>query len=377
MTIFRRESLLDIPAYPASGYARLADRIAALLRTSNDVLLFQAEAIIALEAVATSLAGPEVNALNVVTSPYGRRFGAWLRRAGADVLDVAAVTGLPVTTEAFAAALDARPRTNLVALVHAESASAILNPLAEIAALARRRGAMVVVDAVASVGGHALDVDALGIDIAVIGPQKALGGSAGVSALSVSRRAWAAIERPDAPMNSALSLLDIKRDWLNAGRGALPGMPSSLEFFALEAALDRVEAERLDKLVARHELAARATRSGLRALGVPMWVTDRSASNLVTAACLPDGAELAKVLDHPASIAAGLAPGGGDVVGEVVRLNHTGPRAVREPVLANVLALGQALRALRQPADLDAAATAVAAAYAATGQQPRSGDLGS
>jgi aspartate aminotransferase-like enzyme len=283
MPAFSKESLLDIPAYPASGYAPLADRIAALLKTKSDVLLFQGEAIIALEAVATSLASSVISALNVVTSPYGRRFGAWLRRGGADVLDVAAVTGLPVTTEAFAAALDARPGTNLVALVHAESASAVLNPLPEIAALAKSRGAMVVIDAVASAGGHPLDVDALGIDVAVIGPQKALGGPAGISALSVSRRAWAAIERPDAPQASSFSLLDLKRDWLDAGRGALPGMPSSLEFFALEAALDRVEAEGLDRLVARHELAARATRSGLRALGVPLWVSDRSASNLVTA----------------------------------------------------------------------------------------------
>jgi hypothetical protein len=60
----------------------------------------------------------------------------------------------------------------------------------------------------------------------------------------------------------------------------------------------------------------------------------------------------------------------------MVRLNHTGPRATRETVLANVLALGQALHSLGQPADLDAASGAVAASYAAAGpQQPRSGDL--
>ena len=91
------------------------------------------------------------------------------------------------------------PAINLVALVHAESASGILNPLARDRATRRARGALVVVDAVASFGGHALDVDALGIDIAVIGPQKALGGSSGVSAISVSQRAWALIDRPDAP----------------------------------------------------------------------------------------------------------------------------------------------------------------------------------
>ena len=105
-----------------------------------------------------------------------------------------------MTIEAFASALDATPGVNLVSLVHAESASGILNPLPEIARLAKARGAVVVLDAVASFGGHELDIDGLGIDIAVIGPQKALAGSSGLSAVSVSEKAWRLIDRPDAPV---------------------------------------------------------------------------------------------------------------------------------------------------------------------------------
>ena len=311
----RWSTLLDIPAYPADGYARLADRICKMLRTKGDVLLVQGEAIIALEAVATSIASPAIRALNVVTSPYGKWFGDWLRRGGADVTDVTAPPAQPVAVEAFAAALDARPEINLVALVHAESASGILNPLPEIARLARARGAMVMLDAVASFGGHDLDIDGLGVDIAVVGAQKAFGGSSGLAAVSVSKRAWTFIDRQDAPVFSTLSLLDLKRNWLDKGRGLLPGMPSALEFFALEAALDRVDTEGLDATVARHALAAAATRDGLRALGVAPWVEDIRASNLVTTARLPNGIDIAAVLTHPASLEAGLSAGVGDVAG--------------------------------------------------------------
>jgi cysteine sulfinate desulfinase/cysteine desulfurase-like protein len=101
-----------------------------------------------------------------------------LRRAGADVIDLAGPPGLPVAAAAVASPLDAG-RFDLVAVVHAESATGILNPLEEIVAHARAHGALTVVDAVASVGGHALDVDALGVNVAVLGPQKALGGQAG------------------------------------------------------------------------------------------------------------------------------------------------------------------------------------------------------
>mgnify|MGYP001268922834 CR=1 FL=1 len=360
-----RSSLLDLPPYPAEGYAKLADRIGALLGTRSDVLLVQAEAVVALEAVATSLASPAIRALNIVTSPYGRLFGGWLRRGRAEAYDLSAEPGLPITVDAVAAALDARPEANLVALVHAESASGILNPLPEIGRLARKRGALLVVDAVASVGGHALDVDGLGIDIAVIGPQKALGGPSGVSALSVSGRAWTAIDRPDAPTQSVLSLIDLKRNWLDAGRGALQGMPSALEFWALEAALDHVEAEGLDAVIARHALAAAATRAGLHALGAALWIEDEAAaSNLVTAVSLPDGLSAEEIAARPASIEAGLSPGVGEAGQKLIRLNHTGPRARHDTVLAGVLALGFALREAGMHTDLEAAAAAVASHYA-------------
>lgn len=357
--------LLDLPPYPAGNYAGLADRIGKLLRTRSDILLIQGEAIVALEAVATSIASPEISALNIVTSPYGKWFGDWLRRGGAKVADVTAQPAKPVTVAAFAAALDAAPGVNLVSLVHAESASGILNPLPEIVRLAKARGAVVMLDAVASFGGHKLDIDTLGIDIAVVGPQKALAGSSGLSALSVSQAAWRLIDRPDAPIQSTLSLVDLRRNWLDAGRGVLPGMPSALEFFALEAALDRVEAEGLDAVVVRHTLAGAATRDAVRALGLSTWVADASASDLVTAVTLPDGVEVADLLRHPVLAGADLSAGVGPGAEHLLRLNHTGQRARRAPVLANVIALAEALRALGIETDLDAARGAIASRYGA------------
>jgi aspartate aminotransferase-like enzyme len=354
--------LLDLPPFPASGYARIADRLAALLGTRNDVLLVQGEAIVALEAVASSLGQPGLVAINVVTSPYGHLFGAWLKRTGARVIDVIAEPGLPVTIEAVRAALDANPDARLLALVHAESASGILNPLEKIAALARERGIVTVADAVASVGGHPLDADALGLDVVVIGAQKSLGGSAGLSAVSISPRAWALADHAAAPMGSILSLQDHRRLWLDTGRDALPGMPSALEFWALQAALDRVEAEIMPALIVRHAQAARATRAGLVALGLQEWVAGDQASNLVTAARLPDHLTASQVLaaaGHPANLSAGV----GSIAERLVRLNHTGRNANHDAVFANVTALGTALKHLGESVDIDAANHAMAAAY--------------
>lgn len=158
----------------------------------------QTEAVAALEAVTASLARPGLKAINIVTSPFGAWFGGWLRRGGAEVVTSSAEPARPIDAKAVTAAFDAHPE-KVVIFCHAESANGVLNPLEEIAAAARARGIVTVVDAVASVGGHALDVDALGVDIAVIGPQKSLAGPAGVSALSVSPAAWSLITAEGGP----------------------------------------------------------------------------------------------------------------------------------------------------------------------------------
>ncbi|MBY5361470.1 alanine--glyoxylate aminotransferase family protein [Rhizobium leguminosarum] len=353
--------LHGVPSYPAERYAVLADRIGGILHSRNDILLVQAEAVVALEAAAVSLARPGLSALNIITSPYGGWFGQWLRRGGAAVADIVAEPGLPVEIERVAKALQT-PKIDVLALVHAESASGILNPLPEILALARARGIVTVVDAVASVGGHGLDVDDLGIDIAVIGPQKALGGPVGLSALSVSGRAWDLILSDGAPRDSILSLADLKT-WIDGGRRGLAGTPAPLEFFALETALDRIEAEGLENVVARHALAASATRAGLAALGARAWVPAAQASNLVTAVPLPEALAPAALIAAAGQLGVELAEGVGTAPVGLVRLNHTGSRAAFQTVLSNVVAYGAALRQAGHPSDISAASEAITAAY--------------
>lgn len=361
MPDFQATSLLDVPPFPAEGFAPLADRVGKLLGTVNDVLLVQGEAVIALEATATSLAGPHLKALNIVTSPYGAWFGAWLRRGGAEVIDLVAEAGFPVTAGAVEAAFSDNSRIGLVSLVHAESATGILNPLPQIAALARRHGALIAVDAVASAGGHVLDVDALGIDIAVIGPQKAFAGPAGVSALSISPRAWAQMSHT-APAPSALSLPYLRESWLSAGRGVLPGMPSALEFHALGAALDRVEREGLGAIIARHERAAKAVRAALRALNLRLWVAPEQASNLATGFLLPEEIDPAALARATIALP-DISPAVGAVPANLWRLTHAGQQAEREAVLMAVVAVAQALRSCGHACGSEEAVVAVMEIY--------------
>ena len=332
--------LLDRPIVGAADVVAAEDGLAALLGCSGDVVLVQAEAIVALEATARSLGRPGVAALNVTTGPYGALFGRWLAAAGADVTDLAVPFSRTVTAGDVQEALAARP-VDLVAVVHAEAATGGANPMADIAELVARSGALLVVDAVASIGAHPVDPTGWAADVVAVGPQKALAGPAGVSALAVSPRAWDAMRRnPSAPRESILSLLDLKDGWLDTGRRAVPGTPSSLETAALNQALERVHQEGQDAVINRHRSAAAATRAALRALDLQPWIADDGAAARVVTT-VAAGPELLAAARAAGARLLTAAPG--SLAATTLRINHTGRAAQLPAVLHEIQALAAAL----------------------------------
>lgn len=336
-------ALLDPPDFPADLYAPLADRIAQLLGTSNDIVFVQAEAVLALEAAATSLSRPGVVVLNIATSFYGTTVGGWLRRGGAAVHQLNSEPGRPITIAAVAKALDDLQRVDVVAWTHGESSTGVVNPLDDIAALARAKGALTLVDAVASAGAHTLNLDAL--DVTVIGPQKALAGPAGVSIVACSEPAWSHMSTCTAPDPSLLSLTGIKRDWLDRGRGALPGTPPALEFWALDAAIARAEGEGLEPIIARHRAAAMATRQALRELGAAPWIErDAQASHLATTIEVPEGLDADTLVTSAPAFGVKMNHAGAPMRGRLVRFDHMGRGASAENVAASMNGFAEMIR---------------------------------
>ncbi|MBT2382801.1 aminotransferase class V-fold PLP-dependent enzyme [Streptomyces sp. ISL-11] len=369
MTAKTAPVLLDLTPLGAAHFARIEDKVAALMRTRESVVAMQGEALLPLEACIRSAVRPGSTALNIITGPYGETFGGWLRSCGAEVVTVTAPFNGAVGPEQVADALRAHPEIDFVSLVHAEAATGNTNPVAEIGAVVREHGALLMLDAVASVAAEPLLIDAWGVDLCVIGGQKAMAGPAGVSAVSVSARAWERIAANEqAPRRSYLSLLDWKERWIDGGRVALPHAPAQLEMLALEQAADRIDAVGLDAVIARHRRAAAATRAGVRALGAltPYVVRDEDAAPVATTLRAPDGVDAREVV--AAALAADatvpVQAAGGELAKEMIRVNHYGLAADRDVVLASLAALGAGLRALGVPVpDGDEVSSAAGAAW--------------
>ncbi|MFI6643539.1 pyridoxal-phosphate-dependent aminotransferase family protein [Streptomyces sp. NPDC050504] len=357
--------LLDLAPLSAAHFADIERRVARLLGTEQDVVITQGEALLPLEGCIRSGARAGSTALNVVTGPYGQTFGNWLRDCGATVVDLEVPFHTAVTAEQVERALAEHPEIDFVSLVHAEAATGNTNPVAEIGEVVRAHGALFYLDAVASIGAEPVLPDAWGVDMCIIGAQKAMGGPAGVSAVSVSERAWERFAaNPAAPRRSYLSLLDWKERWIDGGRKALLHAPAQLEMLALEACVERIEAEGLEALMARHAAAAAATRAGAVALGgglEPYVYEAKDAAPVATTLRSPAGVDASELVARAlaADPSLPLIAGGGALAKEMVRVNHYGVDATRGAVQSSLAALGAALSEFGAQVDLEAARRAV------------------
>jgi aspartate aminotransferase-like enzyme len=355
-----RHPLLDHAPPTPDEFAAVEVAAARILRTDDDLVIVQAEAALALEAVLLGVVTPGIRALCLSSGAYGVWFANELRKLGAEVSVVEVDSRNAVDPGEVEAALERDPLIELVAFVHGESLSGNVNPAEEICQIVRAHGALCIVDAVASIGAHPLETSRWGIDLCIAGPQKALAGSSGTSLVSISERGWQAMrDNPSAPRGSFVSLLDWKERWIDAGRKQIPGTPSVVEMLALEAACARVLDEGLDQVIARHERAARGARAGVRALGLELWpLRDEIAANAVTVVAVPDGVDAEAVQASARELGLALVSGRGALEGRILRLDHMGAGAFPDAIFASLVGFGAALRHQGLRVDVSAAVAA-------------------
>jgi pyridoxamine---pyruvate transaminase len=350
------------PAFRAL-YAQTVTLLREAFGTSVDPVIFPGEAVVGIEAVAAAMIGPDDVVLNVVSGLYGRGFGQLARRFAREVVDVETSNRASIAPAAVREALARRADVTIVSVVHCETSSGTMNDLDAIAQITARSGALLIVDAVASFGGMRTDVENWpGVTIAA--PQKALGGTPGLSLLHVSEDAWRHIAaNPNAPRESALSI----EDWRDAHRPdrAFPFTPPVSDIYALRSVLQQYLAEGPENVLQRHRQAARAVRAGVRALGLSLWAAgDALRADTVTAIEMPAGIDEAEARALArAESGVMLAGGQGELRGRVLQIGHMGPAAFPMSPVIGLTALGRALRRLGAAADIGAGVEAALAAW--------------
>jgi aspartate aminotransferase-like enzyme len=301
--------------------ARVLDRLALVLRTENDVLLFTSAGTAAMESAVANLCSPGDRVVVVSHGYFGERWAAMARSYGCDVDHVRYEWGETPSPEEIESRLEAIGGAKAVYLTHSETSTGVVADVRETAERLRGSGAVVAVDAISSLAAVPLETDAWGLDFVVSSSHKALMCPPGLAVAAVSAAALAASQTASSPR----FYLDWERTRAAQERGENPFSPAISLVQGLDVALGLLLEEGLEAGFERHVRLGRACRAGVKAMGLELFSPDEDRSAVVTAIRMPpdvDGGSIVLAMRERSGVT--IIGGQGEVRGKIVRIGHIG-----------------------------------------------------
>jgi aspartate aminotransferase-like enzyme len=300
------------------AYRSVLERLREVFRTENDVLVFTSSGTGAFESAVANLTEPGERALVVSSGNFGERWATMVSGYGADLDHLRLPWGeSPDPDEVRDRAAGAR----IVYIVHSETSTGVVSDLEPLAAAAKDAGALVVVDAISSLGAVPCETDAWGLDVVVAGSQKALMTPPGLGLVAVSPAALARARATTTPR--------FYFDWERTRKAQetldAPFTPAVPLVLGLDVALGLILAEGLEAAFERHVRLGRATRAGIKAMGLELASPDDDRAAVVTTVRAPDELDVAAfLLDLRDRLGVQLIGGQGEWKGRVFRIGHIG-----------------------------------------------------
>lgn len=297
-------------------YERVLARLRDVFRTEDDVLLFTASGTGAMESAAANLCAPGDRVAVVSHGSFGERWVAICESHGLDVVPIRYEWGeTPDPDEVGAAVREAGAGT--VFCQHSDTSTGVVS---DVQAIKEAVGdATLVVDAVSSLGAVPLETGPWRLDVVVSGSQKALMSPPGLAMASVAERVWERVK----PSRSFY--FDWRRTKKAQDAADAAFTPAVSIIRGLDVALGLLLDAGLEAAFERHVRLGRATRAGLKAMGLELFSPDEDRAAVVTAARVPDevdGAELLRHLRDRHGVT--LAGGQGPLKGKIFRIGHIG-----------------------------------------------------
>jgi alanine-glyoxylate transaminase/serine-glyoxylate transaminase/serine-pyruvate transaminase len=287
----------------------------------GEPVIFPGSGTGAWEASLVNTLSPGDRVLSFENGHFARLYAEAARQLGMHVDEVKLRWGDAVTQSDIEANL--KPEHRAVLIVHNETSTGVTTDLAAV-----RRGIdgsghdpLLLVDVVSSLGSIDFRMDEWRVDVALTGTQKGLMLPPGGAILCVGSRALEAAEKS----RTARYFYDWRPVIRDLQQGFFPYTPPTLLLFGLREALRMLLEEGLDNVLARHMKLAEATRSAVRAWGLPVLARDAArASNSLTAVVI-DGVDSNKVVKVAAErLNLALGVGLGQLRGRVFRIGHLG-----------------------------------------------------
>jgi len=313
----------------------------------------------AMEAAVANSVRPGTRVVAVVSGYFGDRLAQMCERYGGRVRRLDVEWGRAADPQRLRDELRKEP-ADIVGFVHAETSTGVRNPAEDLARVAREAGALTIVDMVTSLGGHPVEMERWGIDLAYSCTQKCIGAPSGLAPIAV---AGPARVRTFKCQSFYLDLNLLEDYWLN--RKYHHTMSASL-IYALREALLMIDEEGVEARWARHERHHQVLAAGLSAMGLDLLPPPGERLWTLNAVKAPQGVDEASVRrmllqQFNIEVGAGLGP----LAGRIWRVGLMGASSTPQTVLLFLAALEAALASHGHRAPGGAGVAAATAALAA------------
>lgn len=236
-------------------------------------------------------------------------------------------------------------RPKALGIVHAETSTGSLQPIEELGKLCHEFDCLLIVDAVTSLGCTPVRVDDWELDAVYSCSQKGLGCPPGMSPVTFSARAEAAMSARKTKVQSwYLDLTMIRQYWGTGDRAYHHTAPISM-IYALREGLRIILEEGLEARWARHQRNHLALKAGLNALGLNYSAQEGHQLPQLNSVYIPTGVDdltIRKKLltEFGIEIGGGL----GDFKGKVWRIGLMGYNSKPSSVFMVLAALEKSLK---------------------------------
>ncbi len=323
-----------------------------VFRTSNEIAILAATGTGAMEAAAIHGIPPGKKGLVVNAGWFGLRWSKICTALGIEHETIDFDWGQPADPAKIAAALEGRDDIAMVMATLSETSTGTGHPIEAIGEIVAGTNALLAVDGISGVGAMECRTDDWKIDFLCVGSQKALMLPPGLAFVAISTKA---AERMDSFEQRAF-YFNLKAARKKLDTFDTPYTPAHSMIFGLVKALEKIKAEGVEEIWARHRRMSEACQAGVKALGLELF-SARPAEGL-TAFFVPEGikdTDIRKKLDERFGIT--FVGGQDKLKGRIVRIGHMGYNDELD-VIGALAALEMVLADLGHEIDPGAAVTA-------------------
>jgi alanine-glyoxylate transaminase/serine-glyoxylate transaminase/serine-pyruvate transaminase len=259
-------------------------------RTKNRFTLpISATGMAGMECCLVNLLEPGDKAVVCCKGFFGQRMIEVAGRTGATVTVLEAPWGQVFDLNRIRETLQ-KVRPKVLAIVHAETSTGAWQPIEELGKLCHEFDTLLVVDAVTSLGCVPVLVDEWDIDAVFSCTQKGLGCPPGLSPVSLSDRALAAMSARKTKVQSWYFDLTIVQKYWGGDRTYHHTAPITM-VYAIREGLRLLLEEGLEARWARHMRNHMALKAGLTALGLYYTASEGHQLPQLNAVRIPDGVD--------------------------------------------------------------------------------------